>query len=171
MPLNRAEKKTIIGEVNATLKSAGVLILVHNQGLTVAQVSQLRAKIREAGAEYRVVKNRLAKLAMEGTPYAGAVDMMKGPTVMTTSADPVSAAKVVVDFAKTNDKLVIIGGQFGEKRLDAKTVEQLAKMPSLDQLRATLIGMLQTPAQRIASILQAPGGQVARCIGAHSRKE
>jgi large subunit ribosomal protein L10 len=170
MPLSRAAKHTIVQEVTGTLTDAKVLILVHNKGMTVAEVSNLRGKMREAGASYRVVKNRLAKLAMKDTPYAGVTDMMKGPTVMATSADPVSTAKVLVDFAKTNDRLVVLGGMFGDRALDVKTVEALAKMPSLDQLRATLVGMLQTPATRIAAVLQAPGGQVARVISAYANK-
>lgn len=170
MPMNRAQKKTMIETTQETLKSAGVLVLTHNKGLTVAEVSELRRRMREAGAQYRVVKNRLAKLALEGSGFEQASDLMTGPTAMATSADPVAAAKVAVEFAKTNEKLVIIGGAFGDKALSVKEVETLAKMPSLDELRGKLIGLLQAPAQRIASILQAPGGQVARVIGAHARK-
>jgi large subunit ribosomal protein L10 len=170
MALSKAQKQEIVAEVSASLKEAQVLILAHNKGLTVAEVSDLRRKMRDAGANYRVVKNTLAKLAAEGTPFAATAGMMKGPTAMATSKDPVAAAKVMVDYAKTNEKIVILGGAFGEKALDVKAVEALAKMPSLDQLRATLAGMLQTPAQRIATLLQAPGSQVARVIAVYSKK-
>lgn len=171
MPLTRTQKQQIIEEVNVTLKDASTLILVHNKGMTVAEVSELRRRMREAGAEYRVVKNRLAKRALQDTIYGKTADLLKGPTVMATSNDPVSAAKTLVDFAKTNDKLVIIGGAFGDRVLGVKEVETLAKMPSLDQLRGMIVGMLQTPAQRLAVLAGAPAGQIARVIGAKSRKE
>lgn len=171
MPMTRTQKQQVVETTHATLSDAGVLILVHNKGMTVAEVSELRRRMREAGASYKVVKNRLAKRGMEGTKYEAVTSLMKGPTVMATSADPVSAAKVLVEFAKTNDKLVILGGAFGEKALDVKTVEQLAKLPSLNELRAKILGMIQTPATRIAGVLQAPGGQLARVIAAKAKKE
>ncbi|MBV8939372.1 MAG: 50S ribosomal protein L10 [Alphaproteobacteria bacterium] len=171
MPLSRAQKEEMIQQTKTALESAGVLVMVHNNGLTVAQVSSLRRKMRDAGASFRVVKNRLAKRAIENTPYAGVEPLLKGPTAMATSPDPVTAAKVTVEFAKNNEKLVIIGGLFGDRLLDAKGVEQLAKMPSLDELRATLIALLQTPATRIAGVLQAPAGQLARVVGAYAKKE
>ena len=171
MPLTRTQKKDIVTQVNATLKDAQSLILVHNKGMTVAQVSELRRRMREAGGSYRVVKNRLAKLAVKDTAFEeAALPMLKGPTALATSADPVSAAKVVVEFAKTNEKLVIIGGSFSGKALDVKGVEQLAKMPSLDQLRGMLVGMLQTPAQRLAVLCQANAAGLARCINAKAQK-
>lgn len=170
MPLTRNQKHDIVGEVQQSLKSSMSLILVHNNGMTVAQVSELRRRMREAGCEYRVVKNRLAKLALKDTEFEGASALMKGPTVMATSKEPANAAKVLVEFAKTNEKLVIIGGAFASKLLDAKGVETLSKMPSLDELRATLVGMLQTPAQRLVTLLQAPGSQVARVVSAYSQK-
>ncbi len=171
MPMTRAQKQEMIDTAHATLKDSSVMILVHNNGMTVAQVSELRRRVREAGASYRVVKNRLAKLAAKDTPFEHISGMLKGPTAMATSADPVAAAKAIVEYAKINEKLVVLGGAFGERVLDVKGVEQLAKMPSLDQLRSTLIALIQTPGTRIASILQAPAGQVARVIGAHARKE
>lgn len=170
MPLSRVEKQDIVQEVQAHLNEATSLILVHNNGMTVAQVSELRRRMREAGASYRVVKNRLAKLALVDTQFANISDMFSGPTAMATSKDAVAAAKVAVEFAKTNDKLVIVGGAFANTKLDIKGVETLAKMPSLDELRAKLVGMLQTPATRIAGVLQAPGGQLARVIAAYSAK-
>lgn len=171
MAISRAQKIKMIEEVGATLSASEVVIVTHNKGLTVSEVSALRAKMREAGASYRVVKNRLALRTIEGTPFAGVSSLLKGPTALATSKDPVAAAKVAVEFAKTNEKLVVLGGAFGEKPLSVKDVEALATLPSLDALRGKLIGLLQAPAQRIASILQAPAGQVARVIGAHARKE
>ncbi len=169
--MNRAEKKASIESVNATLKEAQIALVVHNNGLTVAQMSDLRAKMRAVGAHFKVSKNRLAKIATVGTPYENLADLLKGPAAIATSADPVSVAKGLVDFAKTNDKLVIIGGAFAGQKLDVKAVEALSKLPSLDELRGRLVGLLQAPAQRIASVLQAPGGAVARVIAAHSTKE
>ena len=168
--MNRAEKQASIESVNATLKKANIALIVHNNGLTVAQMTSLRSKMREVGAEFKVSKNRLAKLATKDTQYESLADLLKGPAAIATSADPVSVAKGLVDFAKTNDKLVIIGGAYGSQKLDLKAVETLAKLPSLNELRAKLVGMLQTPATRIAGVLQAPGGQVARVIAAHAKQ-
>lgn len=168
--MNRAEKQSLIESTNAKLGKAQIALVVHNKGLTVAQMNDLRAKMREAGAEFKVTKNRLAKIATKDTAFANIADLLKGPTVLATSNDPVSVAKGLVDFAKTNEKLVIVGGAYGEQKLDVKAIETLAKLPSLNELRAKIVGMLQTPATRIACVLQAPGGQVARVISAHSKK-
>ena len=170
MPMTRAQKQASIESVNATLKGAEIALVVHNNGLTVAQMSELRGKMREAGAEFKVSKNRLAKLATKDTQYESLSDLLKGPSAIATSKDPVAVTKSLVEFAKANDKLVIIGGAFGAQKLSAKDVEALSKLPSLNELRAKLIGMLQTPATRIASVLQAPGGQVARVIAAHAKQ-
>jgi len=169
--MNRAEKQALIENVNGTLNKADIALVVHNNGLTVAQMTQLRRNMRAVGAEFRVAKNRLVKLAVKDTKFEGIADLFKGPSAIATSSDPVSVAKSLVDFAKTHDKLVIIGGAFGDQKLDVKAVEALAKLPSLNELRARLVGMLQTPATRIACILQAPGSGVARVISAHSQKE
>jgi large subunit ribosomal protein L10 len=168
--MNRAEKQASIESVNATLNKANIALVVHNMGLTVAEISELRRKMRDVGAEFKVSKNRLAKIAAKDTKFEGISDLFKGPAAIATSADPVSVAKGLVDFAKTNDKLVIIGGAFGAQKLDIKAIETLAKLPSLNELRAKIVGMLQTPATRIACVLQAPGGQVARVIAAKSKK-
>ena len=168
--MNRAEKQASIESVNATLKKANIALVVHNNGLTVAQMTTLRAKMREVGAEFKISKNRLAKIATKDTQYESLADLLKGPSAIATSADPVSVAKGLVDFAKTNEKLVIIGGAFGAQKLDLKAIETLAKLPSLNELRAKIVGMLQTPATRIATVLQAPGSQVARVISAKSAK-
>jgi large subunit ribosomal protein L10 len=169
--MNRAEKQALIDLTNDKLKKAGIALVVHNKGMTVAEVSELRVKLRAAGAQFKVTKNRLAKRATEGTAYAKLNDMLKGPTGLATADDPVGVSKAFVDFAKTNEKLVIVGGIFGEKVLSVKDVEALAKLPSLNELRAKIIGMLQTPATRIACVLQAPGSQVARVISAKAKKE
>ena len=169
--MNRAEKQASIESVNATLKKAAIALVVHNNGLTVAQMTDLRTKMRDVGAEFKISKNRLAKIAAKDTTYENITDLLKGPSAIATSADPVSVAKGLVDFAKTNDKLVIIGGAFGGQKLDIKDIEKLAKLPSLNELRAKIVGMLKTPATRIACVLQAPGSQVARVISAKSQKE
>lgn len=168
--MNRAQKQESIQSVNARFNQAEIALVVHNTGLTVAQMSELRRKMREAGADFKVSKNRLTKLAAKDTKFEQLTDLFKGPTAIATSADPVSVAKGVVDFAKTNDKLIIIGGAYGEQKLSVKDIEALSKLPSLNELRAKIIGMLTTPATRIAGVLQAPGGQVARVIAANANK-
>lgn len=170
MALTRQKKKEVIEDVTGALGAAQVLILVHNKGMTVAEVSDLRVKMREAGAAYKVAKNRLVNLAVKGTNFEQLSNQLKGPTGLAYSQDPVAAAKVVVNFAKTNERLVILGGAFGERQLSLQDVEALAKMPSLDELRGKIIGLLQAPAQKILGVLQAPGGQVARVIAAHASK-
>ncbi|MDX2074308.1 MAG: 50S ribosomal protein L10 [Alphaproteobacteria bacterium] len=169
--MNRTEKQQLIEATNTKLKSSDIALVVHNNGLTVAEMNDLRGKMREAGAQFKVTKNRLAKLATKDTAFENIADLLKGPTAIATAKDPVAVAKGLVDFAKTNEKLVIVGGAFGATKLDAKAIESLAKLPSLNELRAKIVGILQTPATRIACVLQAPGGQVARVIAAKSRKE
>ena len=171
MALSRNAKETIINEVHNGIKSAAAVIVVENKGLSVADVNALRSKIREAGATYRVTKNRLAKLALKDTIYAPVADDLTGPTALAWSEDPVAVAKCISDFAKDNEKLVILQGAFGEKPLSETEIDALAKMPSLDELRAKLISLLQTPATRIAGVVQAPGGQIARVIAAKAAKD
>ena len=168
--MNRAEKKALIEATNAKLKNAEIALVVHNKGLTVAEMSDLRSKMREAGAEFKVTKNRLTKIAAKDTPYEQIADLFKGPAAVATAKEPVAVAKGLVDFAKNNEKLVIIGGAFGAQKLDVKAIETLAKLPSLNELRAKIVGMLQTPATRIACVLQAPGSQVARVVAAKAAK-
>jgi len=168
--MNRAQKKALIEQTNAKFKDAGIALVVHNKGLTVAEMTALRIKMREAGAEFKVTKNRLAKIAAKDTQYENIADLLKGPAAVATAKDPVAVAKGIVDFAKTNEKLVIVGGAYGAQKLDVAAIETLAKLPSLNELRAKIIGMLKTPATRIACVLQAPGGQVARVISAHSKQ-
>jgi large subunit ribosomal protein L10 len=136
----------------------------------VAQMQKLRTQMKQAGAAVKVSKNRLAKIALEGTDVVAIAPLLKGPTVIAYSDDPVAAPKVAIDFAKTNQKLVVIGGAMGSTALDPEGVKSLATLPSLDELRAKLVGMIQTPGTRIAQVLQAPGGQVARVLSAYAQK-
>lgn len=168
--MNRSEKKDYIESVNGGLKKSQSVVVVHYQGLTVAEVTALRGKIRAAGGSFQVTKNTLTKLALKDTSYENLGDFLTGPTAIGYSEDPVAAAKTLVEFAKTNDKLKVLGGAFGTQKLDVKGVESLAKMPSLDELRATIVGILSTPATRVAGVLQAPAGQLARVFGAYGAK-
>jgi large subunit ribosomal protein L10 len=168
--VDRAQKREFVTEMHGVFENAGVIVVAHYSGLTVAQMNDLRGRMRDSGAQLRVVKNRLAKLALEGTDIAGAVDLFQGPTVVAYSDDPVAAPKAAVAFAKQNDKLVVLGGAMGANVLDANGVKALAELPSLDELRGRLVGMVSTPASRIARILSAPGAQIARVIGAYADK-
>jgi len=167
--MDRSQKAESVASLNAVFSEVGVVVVTRNLGLTVAQSTQLRTKIREAGASYKVAKNRLAKLAIQNTDYAGIGDLLTGPTAIAASVDPVAAAKVVVDFAKTNDKLEIVGGSMGAQVLTPEGVKALASMPSLDELRATLIGLVQAPATKIAQLSTAPAAKLARVFGAYAK--
>jgi large subunit ribosomal protein L10 len=169
--VDRTQKKQWIGSLHGTLGEVGLVVVTHYSGLTVAEMTSLRVKMRAAGASFKVTKNRLTKLALQGTDYETIADLFTGPTAIAISADPVAAAKVVAEFAKTNDKLKILGGSLGGNRLDVDGVKALATLPSLDELRAKLVGMISTPATRIAAVLQAPGGQVARVLAAYAKKD
>jgi large subunit ribosomal protein L10 len=169
--VDRAEKKELVTTLNQVFSATGVIVVAHNKGLTVNQVNDLRGRMAQAGATVKVAKNRLAKLALDGTDAAGIKDLFTGPTMVAYAADPVSAPKIASEFAKGNDKFVILGGALGKTILDAAAVKALAELPSLDQLRAKLIGMIQTPATRIASVLQAPGSQLARVLNAYATKD
>ena len=165
--MNRTEKQEWVSAANEIFGGAQIVIVTHYQGLTVAEVSALRAKVREAGAGFKVTKNRLAKRALEGTAYESLAEMFSGPTAIAYSDDPVAAAKVIASFAKDNEKLVMLGGAFGEQVLDQAGIKQLATLPSLDELRGKIVALLNTPATRIAGVLQAPAGQLARVFGAY----
>lgn len=169
--MDRAEKRELVGTLNTAFKDAGVIVVAHYQGLTVAELQAYRARIREAGGKVKVAKNRLAKLALQGTDAEHIADLFKGPTVIAYSADPVAATKATVDYAKGNDKLVILGGAMGRTNLNPDGVKALATMPSLDELRASLVGMIKTPATRIAQVVNAPAGQLARVFGAYAKKD
>ena len=168
--MDRAQKKAYVEDINGSLKSAESVVVVHYKGLSVDEINGLRSKMRAAGASFKVTKNTLTKLALKETSYESIEEYLNGPTAIGYSDDPVAPAKVLVGFAKENDKLQLLGGAFGEQPLDVKGIEQLAKMPSLDELRAKIIGMLNTPATRIAGVLQAPAGQLARVCGAYGAK-
>jgi large subunit ribosomal protein L10 len=147
-----------------------VVVVTRNLGLSVAQSTDLRLKMRDAGAQFKVAKNRLALIALEGTKYGPIGDMLTGPTALATSTDPVAAAKVAVEFAKTNDRLEIAGGAMGDTVLDVAGIKALAELPSLDQLRGTLVGLIQAPATKIARIVSEPGAMIARVTGAYAAK-
>ena len=161
----------MVAELQETFESNNLVVLTHQSGLTVTEVSELRKQMREAGGSFKVTKNRLAKIALKGTKFEGMTDSFTGPTAIAVSKDPVAAAKIAVEFANKNEKLQIICGSLETEALDADAVKVLAKLPSLDELRGKLVGMIQTPATRIAGVLQAPGAQLARVFSAYSSSE
>lgn len=169
--MDRTEKQEFVSSLASVFAETSMVVVTQNKGLTVAEVSDLRRKMRDGGSTFKVAKNRLAALALEGTPFDGIMPMLKGPTALAWSKDPVAVAKTAVDFAKTNDRLVLIGGALGKQTLDAAGVRALADLPSLDTLRAKLVGLLQTPATRVAGVLAAPAGQIARVLGAYANKD
>ena len=168
--MDRSGKQKLVSEIKETLSEAQLVVITQQSGLTVAEVGDLRRKMRAAGAGYKVAKNRLAQLALKGTKYEGLDKLLKGPTAIAYSSDPIAAAKVAVTFANSNEKLTIVGGSMGADVMGPEQVKALATLPSLDELRAKLVGMLQTPATRVATILQAPAGQLARVFGAYAKK-
>lgn len=169
--MDRAQKAEQIAALKQTFEETQVVVVTRNLGLTVAQSTALRNRMREAGASFRVTKNTLTLIALEGTTYAPVSDLLTGPVALATSSDPVSAAKVAVDFAKTTDKFEIVGGAMGDTVLDANGIKALAELPSLDQLRATIIGLVQAPATKIARVVSEPGAMLARVFGAYAAKE
>jgi large subunit ribosomal protein L10 len=169
--VDKAEKAEVVEELKGVFSDAGSLVVAHYTGMTVAQMSDLRSRMRAAGASFKVAKNRLAVRALQGTPVEGIAHLFKGPTGIAFSKDPVAASKVAVAYAKDNDKLVILGGSVGTTALDAEGVKALATLPSLDELRGKLVGLLQAPATKIAGVLAAPAGQLARVIAAYSKKD
>jgi large subunit ribosomal protein L10 len=169
--MNRSEKTDAVAALNATFNEAAAIVVTRNLGLTVAQSTDLRLKMRDAGASYKVAKNSLAKIALKGTQYDGISDLLTGPIALATSTDPVAAAKIAVEFAKTNDKLEIIGGGMGSVVLDVDGIKALAALPSLDALRAKVIGLIQAPATKIAQVVTAPAAKLARVFGAYATKE
>ena len=169
--MDRSQKSDLVDELKQVFTETSVVVVTRNLGLSVAQSTDLRLKMRDAGAQFKVAKNRLALIALEGSRYKPIGDLLKGPTALATSGDPVAAAKVAVDFAKTNDRLEIVGGAMGETLLDAAGVKALAALPSLDELRAKIIGLVQAPATKIARTIAEPGARLARVIGAYAAKE
>jgi large subunit ribosomal protein L10 len=169
--MDRAQKAEAVSSLAKTLTETSVVVVTRNKGLTVAQASDLRNRMRAAGASYKVTKNRLARIALEGTPYQPLGAMLTGPIGLATSADPVAAAKIVVEFAKTTDKFEIVGGAMGGTLLDVNGVKALAELPSLDELRAKLIGLLNAPATKLAQLANAPAAKLARVFTAYAEKE
>jgi large subunit ribosomal protein L10 len=168
--VDRVEKEDLVASLHKTFEDASMVVVTHYSGLTVKEMGDLRGRMREAGALFKVTKNRLTRLAFKDTKFEPLSDMFTGPTAIAYSDDPIAAAKVAVNYAKENDKLIVLGGSLDQETLDANGVKALASLPSLDELRAKIVGMLATPATKIAQVLQAPGGQVARVIGAHAEQ-
>jgi len=168
--MDRNQKTQSVTELNGLFAEAGAVVVAHYSGLSVAEMNDLRTRMRDAGASFKVAKNRLAKRALEGTPVAGISDLFSGPTGIGYSDDPVSAPKVLVAFAKENENLVILGGAAVGSILDLDGVKVLASLPSLDELRGQIVGLVQAPATKIAGVLQAPAGQMARVISAYANK-
>lgn len=169
--MDRSQKAESVASLNAVFNEVGVVVITRNLGMSVGQSTALRSKMREVGASYKVAKNRLAKLALKDTQYEALEDLLTGPTALATSVDPVAAAKAAVDFAKTNDKLEIVGGSMGGQLLDANGVKALASMPSLDELRGKLVGLINAPATKVAQVVNAPAAKLARVFGAYGAKE
>ncbi|MFG1301844.1 50S ribosomal protein L10 [Xanthobacter sp. V3C-3] len=169
--MDRAEKQELVTTLTEVFKSTSVVVVAHYSGLTVAQMSKLRRQMKAEGATVKVAKNRLAKIALEGSDVAHVASLLKGPTVIAYSDDPVAAPKVAVDFAKANDKFVILGGAMGKTALNVDGVKALATLPSLDELRAKLVGLIQAPATKIAQLTTAPAAKLARVFGAYAKQD
>ena len=169
--MDRAQKAELVEDLKQVFNETSVVVVTRNLGMSVAQSTALRIRMRDAGASYKVSKNRLALIALEGTPYAGLSNLLTGPTALATSADPVAAAKVAVDFARTTDRFEIVGGAMGDTILDVNGVKALAELPSLDELRARIVGLIQAPAAKIARTINEPGAMLARVFGAYAAKE
>ncbi len=169
--VNRAEKREFVTWLNEAFRKSGSVVVAHYSGLTVSQMNDLRSKMGEAGGAVKVAKNRLAKIALQGTESESIVGLFTGQTLIAYSEDPITAPKVAVDFAKSNDKFVILGGSMGATSLTVDAVKSLASLPSLNELRAKLVGMISTPATRIAQVVNAPAGQVARVIGVYAQED
>lgn len=169
--MDRTEKREFIAALGRVFAETSMVVVTRNQGMTVAEVSDLRRRMRASGATFKVTKNTLATIALDGTRFDGIKPMLKGPTALAWSQDPVAVAKAAVEFARINEKFVVVGGALGPQTLDANGIKALAELPSLDELRARLVGMIQTPATRIAGVLQAPAGQLARVFGAYAKKD
>jgi len=168
--VDRAAKQEAITDLSGVFKASNVVVVAHYSGLSVAQMQTLRKQMKQAGASVKVAKNRLAKIALKDTAAVAIEPLLKGPTVLAFSGDPVAAPKVAVDFAKANEKFVILGGTMGKTALDIDGVKALAALPSLDELRAKLVGLIQAPATKIAQLVSAPAAKVARVVQAYSSK-
>ena len=168
--MERAQKEALVAELHESLRQAESVIVTHYIGLNVAEISELRRQMRDAGARFRVTKNRLIRRAIEGTPYGPLIDLFDGPTAIAYADDPIAVAKATVDYSKKNDKLVVLGGAMRETPLDVDEVKRLAALPSLDGLRGMIAALLVTPATRVATVLQAPSSQLARVVAAYGNK-
>jgi large subunit ribosomal protein L10 len=169
--VERAAKRELVTTLNDVFSNTSVVVVAHYSGLTVADMQKLRAQMKQAGATVKVAKNRIAKIALDGTDVASISELLKGPTLLCYSDDPVAAPKVAVAFAKTNDKLVILGGAMGTTALNPDSVKALASMPSLDELRAKIVGLVNAPATKIAQVVNAPAAKLARVFGAYAKSE
>ena len=169
--MDRAQKAETVDSLKGVFAGAGIVFVGHYSGLTVAELTTLRGRLRKAGAWLKVVKNRLVKLTIDGTQHAGGAHLFTGPTAIAYSADPIAATKVAVQYAKEKERFVLLGGLFGAQVLDPKAVQALATLPSLDELRGKIIGLVQAPATKIAGVLAAPGGQLARVLNAYAAKD
>jgi len=169
--VDKAAKRELVGTLNDVFKDTSVVVVAHYAGLTVADMQKLRSQMKQVGATVKVAKNRIAKIALEGTDVASIGPLLKGPTLLAYSSDPVAATKVAVDFAKANDKLVILGGAMGKTALNADAVKALATLPSLDELRAKLLGLIVAPATKIATVVNAPASKLARVFGAYAERD
>ncbi|MCJ8190500.1 MULTISPECIES: 50S ribosomal protein L10 [Sphingomicrobium] len=164
--MDRSQKADLVAELKSVFAETGVVVVTRNNGLSVSQSTELRNQMRDAGAQFKVAKNRLAKIALEGSDYQPISDLLQGPTALATSSDPVAAAKIAVNFAKDNEDFEILGGAMGTTVLDVNGIKALAELPSLDELRGTLVGLIQAPATKIARIAKEPGGMLARVLSA-----
>ena len=169
--MDRAQKAEAVAELKQTFQETSVVVVTRNLGLSVAQSTRLRNQMRDAGASFKVAKNRLALIALDGTQYAGLGELLTGPTALATSPDPVAAAKVAVDFAKTTDRFEIVGGAMGAQLLDVNGVRALAELPSLDELRARIVGLINAPATKLAQLANAPAAKLARVLQAYADKD
>tara|TARA_Y100001970_G_scaffold283401_2_gene398460 strand:- start:79832 stop:80350 length:519 start_codon:yes stop_codon:yes gene_type:complete len=169
--MNRDNKQQIVSELHDVFNSVNIVVVTHYSGLTVAEATDLRRRMKASGAIFQVTKNRLVKRAIAGTQYSPISDMFSGPAAIAVSEDPVAAAKVAVEFSKENEKLIIIGGALGPETLDSIGVRALAELPSLDELRAKLVGTINSPAQKLVGVLQAPAGNLARVVSAYGSKK
>ena len=168
--MDRAAKSELVTTLGEVFKAANVVVVAHYSGLTVVQMQHLRRQMKQAGASVKVAKNRLARIALEGSDVASIAPLLKGPALIAFSGDPVAAPKVAVDFAKTHERFVILGGAMGKTSLDPNGVKALAALPSLDELRARLVGLIQAPATKIAQVVTAPAAKVARVVQAYASK-
>lgn len=169
--MDRAHKEELVGSLNQTFDQSAMVVVTHYLGLSVREMEDLRGRVRDAGAQFKVTKNRLTRLALKGTAYENLDELFTGPTAIAYSDDPVAAAKATVEFAKKNEKLVILGGAMGAQRLDADGIKSLASLPSLDELRAKLLALFNTPAQRLATLTQEPAAQIARVLNARGEQQ